>query len=101
MPTAATGLNGGNTPGIQSPLQSLNLLQQVTNSGNNPLSVAAELEAQNQEALQLQNQKQQQNMLAVVQTQQEQVATVQAAIASISIYFRDFDPYNSITYTAH
>lgn len=82
VPTAATGLNSGSIPGIQNPLQALTLLQQVTNSGNNPLAVQAELQAQKQESIQLQNQKQQQSLLAVVQTQQDQVSTAQAAITS-------------------
>ena len=82
VPTAATGLNSGSIPGIQNPLQALTLLQQVTNSGNNPLAVQAELQAQQQESIQLQNQKQQQSLLAVVQTQQDQVSTAQAAITS-------------------
>lgn len=82
VPTAATGLNSGTTAGIQNPLQALTLLQQVTNSGNNPLAVQAELQAQQQESIQLQNQNQQQNLLAAVQTQQDHVNTVQAAITS-------------------
>lgn len=67
---------------MQSPLQQLALLQQVTNSNNNPMSIASELEAQKQETLQLQNQKQQQGLLASVHIKQDQVATAQAAIAS-------------------
>lgn len=60
VPTGATGLSGGNAAGMQSPLQQLALLQQMTNSNNNPMSIASELEAQKQENFHLQNQKQQQ-----------------------------------------
>ncbi|KAI9565735.1 hypothetical protein GHT06_009527 [Daphnia sinensis] len=85
VPTGATGLSAGNSASLQqSPLQQLALLQQVTNSNNNPMSIASELEAQKQEALQLQNQKQQQGLLASVQIQQDQVATAQAAITNQS-----------------
>lgn len=83
VPTGATGLSVGNSAnGIQSPLQSLALLQQVTNSGNSQLSIAAELEAQKQEKVQLQNQQQQMGLLANVQHQQDQISTTQAAITS-------------------
>lgn len=85
--TAATGLNNGNPSLLQNPLQSYNVLQQVTKSGNNPMAVSAEIEAQQQEALQLRKQNQQQGALAAVQTKQDHVATLQAAITST---FRSF-----------
>ncbi|KZS03207.1 Uncharacterized protein APZ42_034061 [Daphnia magna] len=85
VPTGATGLSAGNSASLlQSPLQQLALLQQVTSSNNSPMSIASELEAQKQEALQLQNQKQQQGLMASVQIQQDQVATAQAAITNQS-----------------
>ncbi|XP_057371788.1 mediator of RNA polymerase II transcription subunit 15-like [Daphnia carinata] len=85
VPTGATGLNAGNSASLQqSPLQQLALLQQVTTSSTNPMSIASELEAQKQEAFQLQNQKQQQGLMASVQIQQDQVATAQAAITNQS-----------------
>lgn len=84
VPTAAIGLNNGNPTGT---LQTLNVLQQVTKSGNSPLAFEAELAAQQQEALQLQNQNQQQSLLAAVQNQQDQVNTVQAAIKSMTCLF--------------
>ena len=76
VPTAATSVNGGGNP-----LQSLALLQQLqSTSGNNPMSMAAEMAAQNQEVAQLQTQKQQQSVLAAVQAQQQHVAAAQAAL---------------------
>lgn len=83
VPTAATGLNNGNPTGLQTnPLQTLNTINQVTKSGNSPTAMAAELEAQQQEAHRMQNQNHQQSLLAAVQTKQDQVNTVQAAISS-------------------
>lgn len=81
-PTAATGLSNANLSSLQNPLQAFTLIQQVTKSGNNPIALAAELGAQQQEAFLLQNQNKQQGLLAAVQSQQDQVATVQAAITS-------------------
>ncbi|EFX65735.1 hypothetical protein DAPPUDRAFT_264253 [Daphnia pulex] len=84
VPTGATGLSGGSAAGMQSPLQQLALLQQMTNSNNNPMSIASELEAQKQENFHLQNQKQQQGLLASVHIKQDQIATAQAAITNQS-----------------
>lgn len=103
VPTGATGLSAGNSASLlQSPLQQLALLQQVTSSNNSPMSIASELEAQKQEALQLQNQKQQQGLMASVQIQQDQVATAQAAITSMLsfnpiIKSHSLVPYSSLT----
>lgn len=89
VPTAATGLNNGNPSGQNSPLQTMSTLHQVTKSGNSPTALLSEMEAQQQEALQMQKQNHQQSMLAAVQTKQDQVATAQAAISSkftVTIY---------------
>ena len=87
VPSAATSINGGGNP-----LQSLALFQQLqATSGNNPLSVAAEIAAQNQEVSQLQTQKQQQSVLAAVQAQQQHVAAAQAALQS-----KNFIKYSSL-----
>ena len=83
VPTGATGLSGNSATGIQGPLQSLTLLQQLANSGNTQVSIAAEMEAQKQEKIQLQNQQQQMGVLANVQAQQDQISTTQAAITSM------------------
>jgi len=85
VPTGATGLSGGSTAGMQGPLQQLALLQQMTNSNNNPMSINSELEAQKQETIHLQNQKQQQGILASVHIKQDQIATTQAAITSMRV----------------
>lgn len=76
-PTANAGANNNN-----SPLQSLTMLQQLSNAGTSQVAMGAELAAQQAETLALDNQKKQQNILAALQTQQQQVANAEQSLSS-------------------
>lgn len=82
VPNAGTGFTAGSTS--SSAANSLDVLRQhlAATTGNNPLSVASELQAQAEETMQLQNAQNQQNLIANVQAQKQQVATAQAALTS-------------------
>lgn len=79
IPTASTGISGGYNQGA---LQSLALISQLqATAGGSPLSLAAEMAAESQEAIEKQAERQKQSLLAAVQAQQQHVAAAQATLS--------------------
>lgn len=82
VPNAGTGNSAGSiTANVANGLDILKQ-QLAATTGNNPLSVSSELQAQAQEAMLLQKLQNQEKVLANVQAQSQQVAAAQTALTS-------------------